>query len=723
MRLTEEAVPAPRPDSQLPILYAVHTPPITAPYLVIEEIERDGEHRLMGPFAVGDSRLRFIFERTERRLARAGAGDAWVSSLARVRVMPHGPREAGAREKRLRGQTRAHLGRRAHALVPTRLKIETAGAGMATATRAELLGLGLPPGLPLSACRLTNGDRNVPFEVRNPGAPEEALVFRAEGLETAYTSRNVYVLTWGGKVPRMAVGLTREGDPARAGFVRVDRPLLYVPSVPLGTDPWLWDQLAPGYGTWPYEWDPSAGTFDLAGWPEGAPPAVPVRLRFQGMTRHRHVVSVTLNGESLGQLAFDGETSAYLEATASQLRASANDLRIDYATEDGDPNGYAYLDYLEFRRPAGWSDSWVAAELREFDATLPGSNAEYLIVTHPLFAAQAERLAAAKRREGMRVRVADVENAYDALSGGIPEANAVRELVRRATAAGRLRYVLLLGDDSFDPDDRAGFGGRAFVPSLNGWDGVFGRVASENRYADVDGDGRPDVAIGRLPAQTPAEADALVAKVERQQALLAPGLGRHVFAVDNVGPDGFDFAAEARATAARLPDSSVAWSDLAQGAAVAREQLWSALAQGAAFTHYFGHGGPETWADEGLLSVEDAASLPSTGTVVLTWSCQAQFFQYLFGPSVNESLLLKPEGGAVAAFGPAGITDAPVQAVLYERLYTELLRGRVPLGEAIRRAKARAVAEDTRALPVVEGWNLLGDPSLSVDLARPGGGR
>jgi len=82
---------------------------------------------------------------------------------------------------------------------------------------------------------------------------------------------------------------------------------------------------------------------------------------------------------------------------------------------------------------------------------------------------------------------------------------------------------------------------------------------------------------------------------------------------------------------------------------------------------------------------------------------------------VNESLLLKPGGGAVAAFGPAGITDAPLQAALYERLYDELLRGRVALGEAIRRAKARAVAEDPRSLPVVEGWNLLGDPSLVVD--------
>ena len=115
----------------------------------------------------------------------------------------------------------------------------------------------------------------MPFEVRDAGAPAEALVFRAEALETAYSSRNVYVLTWKGRAPSLAVRLTREADPRGPGFVRVDRPLLYVPSVPLGTDPWLWDQLAPGFGTWPYEWDPSAGTFDLPGGPTGAPRPCP----------------------------------------------------------------------------------------------------------------------------------------------------------------------------------------------------------------------------------------------------------------------------------------------------------------------------------------------------------------------------------------------------------------------------------------------------------------
>jgi peptidase C25-like protein len=76
---------------------------------------------------------------------------------------------------------------------------------------------------------------------------------------------------------------------------------------------------------------------------------------------------------------------------------------------------------------------------------------------------------------------------------------------------------------------------------------------------------------------------------------------------------------------------------------------------------------------------------------------------------------MKPEGGAVASFGPAGIADAAAQAAFYERLYAVLAARKISLGEAIRRAKGQALAADPRVGPVVESWNLLGDPAVIVD--------
>jgi len=151
----------------------------------------------------------------------------------------------------------------------------------------------------------------------------------------------------------------------------------------------------------------------------------------------------------------------------------------------------------------------------------------------------------------------------------------------------------------------------------------------------------------------------------------------------------------------------------------ARAAVVAGIAGSPSVVHYFGHGGPEVWADEGLLAVEDVAGLSGAGSVLLTWACQVQDYQYIFGRSVNEEMLMKPEGGALAAFGPAGIADAATQAAFYERLYGGLLAKRMSLGEAIRAAKAAALAADPDTSSVVESFNLLGDPSVIIEGLAP----
>ena len=77
------------------------------------------------------------------------------------------------------------------------------------------------------------------------------------------------------------------------------------------------------------------------------------------------------------------------------------------------------------------------------------------------------------------------------LAGDVVAADREAGSAAAKAQVGELSAVLLLGDDSFDPDDRAGLGAQSYVPSLNGWDGTFGRVASENRYADATVPARP----------------------------------------------------------------------------------------------------------------------------------------------------------------------------------------------------------------------------------------
>jgi hypothetical protein len=710
VRLTERALVSPVPSSGTPILYRAETSPITASFLVIEETEVTGRKRMIGPFRVGDERMRLAYERIEKWSAEREGVDRRGTRQLSSRRLPHG-RDADD-ERRADWRRQIKRARRAD----DGLKLETSAAGPVRAALSDLVAAGLPAAYAArpETLRLSNLGRPVPFRVAMDLAGVRSLQFTAEALSTDYSGRNAYILSWGkGLPPVPSVDFTVSGFPRRPGYVRVEQNVFNAAFVAQGADPWIWDLLLSGVPGGPY-------TFDLPGLRAGGG-AVPVRVGVIGGSDHAHVVQAFINGQAAGTVKFTGKKAVMLEGTvpATALRATGNELSLTYnapSSTDEDP-GLIFLDVVDLGAAvAPPSDVVSIDEISAYDATLPaGAGADYLIVTHAAFAEQARRIAALKEADGHRTWVVDVENAYDRFSGGVTEPAAVQALIRQGARAG-VRSVLLVGDDTFDPRDFSGLGLQSFMPSLMGWDGQYGRVPSENRYADVDGDGAPDVAIGRLPVQTPEEADVMVDKISRQADVLRDAGRRHLFVVDNQGPRDPDFASEASRVAAMFgTGTDASWADLSQGVDRARTDLAEGLATGPLATHYFGHGGEDFWADEHLFDASEAASLGNAGheTVLFAWTCVSQNYLFGMGPSVGEAMLLAPEGGALATVGPTGITEAKDQAVLFGRLYPQLLRG-VSLGEALRRAKVETLRLDPDARGVVEGWSLLGDPALTL---------
>ena len=706
-------IPAALPDTFDAVLYRVPTAARRAgPYLVIDEIEISGHVRRLGPFAAGDAALTDAYARLADRASRE------ETRTVRGAVLLTG-----------RALTPASFWRDTAAVVvpsgggapSSGVKVETRGAGTATVAFADLLTAGLPPAVlkTPSALRVYRLGQLVPSALVPSSGSPTGIAFQAEPLETDFTDRAPYVVWYGRSAPPAPqVAFTRSGPPLPAGWLRVQQNLYYAPFVHPGADPWLWDFLLTGQ-------PPLVKTFALPQLVPGGD-GVAVAVHFSGSSAHPHAVQASLNGVRLGEAQFEGRTTGIVQARIPRalLREVDNELTLTYRAKgvaDGDV-GVAFVDAIDLRVQSapGKGQTAQVARVVAYDPRLPRlEDVDYLVVTHADFAAAAERLAGLHEREGLQTSVVDVERAYDALAGGAVEATAVRGLLGRLPVRKLPPAAVLFGDDTLDPRDYLGLGSVSFVPTLSGWDGQFGRVASENLYADQDGDGSPDLAIGRLPADTAAAAEILVDKIERGSPALGPD-STQLVAVDDQGPSDVSFEGLGERVVPVLPVDHVKFAQVSSGIDVARAALLEGWRAGPVVAQYFGHGGADTWADERLLTNADAASLDGIGPApfVFTWTCQAQWYQYHLGPSVNESLLLVPNGGALATVGPTGISDPGLQSQLAEGVLQRLAHG-ATLGEAIREAKAEMVSLGPDARGVVEGFTLLGDPALVLGGASP----
>lgn len=676
--LHKGVIAATEPDTFEPRRYEFKTAgKLNDTYLFIEELQSKGPPHIIASMRIDDVRVptpRLTVEEKLKRVLKT---------------------EVRAVKKAVTGQSA--------------LKLTVSKVGRVVVTRDELEAAGLTPGAAIELFHLGQ-----PVAIKWD-ASGQSFSFNSVQFSTQYTGSAVYVVTTGGSpAPEPEIAFTRlEPRPLTK---RVETNAIYYALSPWSESPWFWSLLRSN-AAWPTV--ASQGTFDL--------PSVArvlgttkVRIKLLGRSGHHHRVDATINGVNVGGVDFDGATPVTLEGTipVANLRTAGNQLALTLTSTAVSPNdegalGFVYLDWLEvdgiapdFLRQAS------VDSITPYDPVIPNSRgANYLIISHAEFLDTARELAELKRQEGLRPLVVDVERAYDAFTSGTFEANAIKALIRDiASNSGALRYVVLLGDDTVDPRDFMGLHGRSFIPSIDGWDGELGRVPSESRYADIDDDGKPDLAIGRLPVQTAADALVLLDKIGHYP-LRNRNAGQHVVFVDQRGPNDDDFLA--RATSMNV-GSRTRIIDTANGVTQARQTLTQLLVNGDAATlHYIGHGAPNAWTTRGLWTVNDSANLTPapSDTIGFQWSCFAQWYQYLFGPSLGESLLLMREGGVSASFGPSGITNPDGQAQLSNAVYDNVFTRRLPLGDAILQAK-RALPAGPESSALIDGWNLLGDPAM-----------
>jgi uncharacterized repeat protein (TIGR01451 family) len=341
--------------------------------------------------------------------------------------------------------------------------------------------------------------------------------------------------------------------------------------------------------------------------------------------------------------------------------------------------------------------------------------ANYVVITHPDFLQSVQPLVKLHEAQGESVAVVTTDQIYDAFNYGEHSPFALRDYLQFAATQWRVKpsAVLLVGDASLDPRNYLGFGDFDFVPTRMIETAAF-KTASDDWLTDFNQSGYATIPTGRLPVRTPDEAALVASKIVNYESGASAGSWQNqavVIADQNIDAN---FTAEANSAAAVLPPSLQVTKILADGQdpGTVQQQVKSALNGGALLVNYTGHGSEQQWSFEDLFDDSTATALTNGHQLpmYLLMDCLNGFFQDVYETSLSTSLMLAPNGGAVAVWASSGFTDAAPQGTMDQAFLGALAANpRSSIGEAILTAKSGIIDPDVRRT-----WILFGDPEMRL---------
>ena len=363
------------------------------------------------------------------------------------------------------------------------------------------------------------------------------------------------------------------------------------------------------------------------------------------------------------------------------------------------------------------------------DLRQPEHGADVIIVTGPELEAAARRLSAWHEKRGYSSRIVFFQDLVDEFNDGIYHPRAIVNFMiwaRENWPEPRPRYLTLFGDGHWN------FKGYAperypmapiIVPPYLAWvDPWQGEVPDDNRFADMDGDGDPELAVGRIPVNNLDEANAVVDKLNEynENERTHYWQRRAVFVADYDPPTG-DFASLSENIITHyMPDDLIVqriYRNITHPEAKdVREGITRAINRGAWMVQYAGHGSPTTWMKGEGWSLKDITELKNTGRYpfVGTFNCLDGYFAYPGTPSIAEFMLRQKDAGSIAAISPTGLGTTYVQSQFRGLLMDVIFEKNVRvLGDALLLAKQRFFKEHGSHY-LIETMTLFGDPTLRL---------
>jgi hypothetical protein len=414
--------------------------------------------------------------------------------------------------------------------------------------------------------------------------------------------------------------------------------------------------------------------------------------------------------------------------------------------------------FKPFTRAALTVAAWMAVLLVvDWLAVRPVLAVDAVVVRPAAWASAIDDWKAYREQQGYEIAEIDAEIGRQAIRAAIAQLAGLNP--------DKLRFVLLAGDVS----PRSDLSVPTFYHSSTAMSQFGGdpTIASDNDYGDIDGDSVPELAVGRVPADSAAQLKSALERViayERQQDFSHWRRDVHVVA----GVGGFGAVADSvieMTTRRFLADRIPGWSELSMTQASLKshycpdpwrfsEACVGRMNQGGMFWVYIGHGHVKTLdyvrAEEQWLPIFTHEHLGSVDVgsrppIAIFLACYTGAFDAQ-EDSLAEQLVMRPTG-PIAALAASRVSGPYGLAMLSDGLLSHCFESQVgTLGEVVLCAKQQllqknhdpdaATAAATGQLQMIsaiagalspEGYdleaerrehvwemNLLGDPMLHI---------
>jgi len=389
---------------------------------------------------------------------------------------------------------------------------------------------------------------------------------------------------------------------------------------------------------------------------------------------------------------------------------------------------------------------------------------DYVIVVQNGLRAQAERLANFHRSRGLTVEVLSPELIYNEFGSGAKDATAIKDLMRhlyykwKSGEGIQPKYLLLFGDGSF-VNKGSSLTNANFLPTYESENSVnlISSYVSDDYFAFLDeneGEGTSDlmdVAVGRFPVSTLADAKVLVDKVidyTTQKGLQNdpnPGDWRNriTFVTDDqdgeTNGDGVTHMLQADLLAVKVEQNHPNFytkrifldafkqqtTSGGERYPDANKAIKESVNDGSIFVNYTGHGGELGWAHERILDISTILSWDNYKRmpIMVTATCEFSRFDDPERISAGEYTILNPKGGVVALMTTNRVVYASENFRLNNYFYdyalpnplsTEPLR----LGDIFRLTKVAYAAAVGASSSNHMNFSLLGDPALEISYPK-----